>query len=125
VVEKVCLDSNILIEILNNNQDIRRKIEESNDEYYITPVSIFEVWYGRKDTEKITNLLQGIYKLEFDEESAKIAAKILKQLEEKGKALDARDMFIGAICIKNKIKLMTLNKKHFERLKEYGLELTE
>ena len=123
MVEKICLDSDIIMDILNNKKEVQEILESIGKEFYTTSINIFEVWYGRKDTEKIENLISELYKLSFDEKSAKLAAQILTELKNKGNLIEPRDMFIGAICIANEIALFTKNKKHFERLEEFGLKL--
>ncbi len=123
MAEKICLDSDIIIDILNNKKEVKEILESIGKEFYTTSINIFEAWYGRKDTEKIENLISALYKLSFDEKSAKLAAQILTELKDKGNLIEPRDMFIGAICIANEIALFTKNKKHFERLEKFGLKL--
>lgn len=122
MVNKICLDSNIIIEILKGNETAKSIIEET-EELCTTPINIFEVWYGKRKEELIDNFLDAFNILNLDKESAKKAAEIAKSLEQKGKSLDTRDIFIGAICIENNAPLLTNNKKHFERLEDFGLHL--
>lgn len=123
MVNKICIDSNILIDILKGNELARSLIEKETGELCTTPINIFEVWYGKKKEETIDDFLDTFNMLNFSKESAKKAAEIAKNLELNGKALDARDIFIGAICITNNTSLLTYNKKHFERLEDFGLSL--
>jgi len=59
--------------------------------------------------------------LSLDDNSAKKASELYKLLSKKGEILDLRDLFIASICLNNNLKLLTLNRKHFERVP--GLEL--
>ena len=123
MVEKVCLDSDIIIEISKDNKELKNGIENLEAEYSTTSINIFEVLCGEREGDNLRELLDDFSKLNFDEKSAKIASKIFKELKNKGKIIDARDIFIGSVCISNNSPLWTYNKKHFERLKDFGLKL--
>ena len=51
------------------------------------------------------------------------AVKIFKQLKHENKLIEIPDILIGSTAIVNKIKLATLNRKHFERIE--GLDIIE
>ena len=76
---KICLDSDILIELLNKNEVVGKAIESLEADFYVTPISVFEVWYGRKEKENISGLLESLHVLIFDRESAFLAADILRE----------------------------------------------
>ncbi len=122
---KICLDSDILIEILRTNQDVKDQLSELNSNLYTTPINIFEVWGGRskKDEEGVKKLINSLKKIDLDELSALKAGDMQIELKNSGELIDFRDLFIGAVCIQNNIELLTNNKKHFERLKKFGLKL--
>ena len=65
------------------------------------------------------------YILPFDNKSVLIASKIYSSLRKDGKLIDERNLIIGSICIANNLPLATLNKRHFERLRKFGLKLVE
>ena len=116
MVRRVCLDSDVLIALLNKDEKTKQLIETVDAEFYITAVNTFEVWYGRKKTEPVFEALEWLHSLEMNDKSARLAGDMLRKLKEDGKMIDMRDLFIGAICINNDIELLTYNKKHFERL---------
>jgi len=58
--------------------------------------------------------------LPFDSACAEQAAKIYKDLKQKGQLIEAEDLFIGATALHNRLKLATSNLRHFERV--VGLE---
>ena len=122
---KVCLDSDIQIEILKNNQQISEKIIELKANLYTTSINIFEIWTGRlkKQEDSAKQLIRSLKKINFDENSALKAGDINLELKKSGELLDIRDVFIASICISNNLELFTLNKKHFERLTKFGLKL--
>ena len=45
-MEKIVLDTNILIEILKGNQDIVKKLETPHYNYAISSISAMELYYG-------------------------------------------------------------------------------
>jgi predicted nucleic acid-binding protein len=122
---KICLDSDILVEILRGNREIINNLEELNANLYASSISIFEIWVGRlkKEEEKIKKLFQSLKKLDFDNISAIKSGDIHESLKENGDILDFRDIFIASSCMVKNIELYTNNKRHFERLKKYGLKL--
>lgn len=125
VDRKICLDTNILIEITRNNKEIILLIKELDSYLYTTSISIFEIWNGRlrKEDEQIKRLINSLKKVSFDEQAALIAGDIQMRLREAGDLIDIRNLFIASVCIINNLELLTNNKKHFERLKKFGLKL--
>ncbi len=123
MVRKICLDSDIIIGILNNDEATKIAIKSLDADFYLTSVNVFEVWFGRKNNEPIFELLQRLHPLILDDKSSRLAAEILRELKKRGELIDMKDLFIAAICINNEIELFTYNKKHFERLQKYGLKL--
>jgi len=123
--KKICLDSDILIEISRGNRKIIDRIKNLDANLYTTSINIFEIWTGRlkKEEEATRALIASLKKTDFDEGSAIKAGDMQIKLKEAGNLIDFRDIFIASICIENDIELFTNNKKHFERLKRFGLQL--
>jgi len=61
--------------------------------------------------------------LDLDKPSSEIAGKIYRDLKQKGIMIGTEDILIASVALKNKIKLATNNKTHFNRVK--GLLLLE
>jgi len=121
------LDTSYVIKLMKEDRiwDVKNRFI-----LYTTIINLYELIRGdvyvgfesrvvKSDYEKV------FYILPLDNESIRIASEIWCDLKKKGKSLDERDLLIGAICIRNKMPLATLNKKHFNRLTEYGLELKD
>lgn len=125
MVREICLDSDILIELLKNNRTVQEKLSSLEASFAITAITSFEVWSGRKEREQtmINALLSSFHTLDFDTHASLKAADIWRTLKSDGTMLDIRDVFIASICITQNIALFTHNKKHFERLQEHGLTL--
>jgi hypothetical protein len=60
---------------------------------------------------------------EYYNSSLKVASTIYSDLRKRGELIEDPNLLIASICIANDLSLMTGNKKHFERLKRYGLKL--
>lgn len=118
--KRICLDSDIIINLLRKNLDIRDEIKKLEGVFYITSISYFELIYGLKDKERFPLDLRT---LDFTREDGILSGKIIRDLKNKGEILEVRDIFIASICINNNTFLFTKNIKHFKRLKKYGLKL--
>lgn len=125
MVRRICLDTDIIIHLLSKDQHTRELIESLDADFFTVAINAFELWYGRKENESVFELLEWLDVLPLDEKSALTAADILRELKKTGTILDIKDLFIGAICITQRIELLTLNRKHFDRLQKFGLVLVE
>ena len=123
VVNKICLDSDVIISLLKKDNQTKEDIEKIDGEFYMTVISLFEVEYGKKSEESTKEIIQSFHIQEMDSESAILAANILKELRKKGEEKEFRDIFIAAICITHNFDLFTYNKRDFERMKKFGLKL--
>ena len=54
-------------------------------------------------------------------EIAQQSAEIYKVLKAENQMIEFRDIFIGATALELNVMLLTLNEKHFERIKEIKL----
>ncbi len=121
------MDSNILIEHLRTKDKLSTKfyqLLQGNEKLFISAVSIYEIYCGAatKDKEKnIELLIKDITILPFDFEVSLQAAEIFRQLKAKNQLIEFRDIFIAATCVVEGLPIVTLNKKHFERVE--GLEI--
>lgn len=119
---KVCLDTDVSIEILKNTNKIHKLLDLTRDsEVYITTISVFELLLREANLDAIEKLLSKTAVLEFSELSARKAAEIFKDLKRKGQIVPPRDLFIASTSIVNNCTLATLNKKHFENIKDLQL----
>ncbi len=123
MVRKICLDSDVLVALLNGDERTRSFLQVLDADFYGTTVNSFELWYGRKKSENVKDLLESLHLVSFDLASSQLAADILLELKTKGELLELKDVFIAAMCITHNIEFYTYNKKHFERLKKFGLQL--
>ncbi len=122
--QKICLDTDVVIAILNNEKrtlSLISKIE--NAEIFISTVTLFELLLRETNLDIIENFKDKVQILNFDELSSRKASYIFKELKKNEKLIDFKDLFIASTSIANNCLLATFNRKHFERLKEFGLNL--
>lgn len=91
--------------------------------YCISSVTEYEIYRGvlPGQIEFWDNLLQKIEVLAFDKAASRIAVDIHFELKHKRKQIAIADLFIAATAIANKLKLATLNKRHFDRIETLTL----
>lgn len=115
VEQKVCLDTDIVIALLNNEEragDFADNIAQST--VFITAITLFELLLRKTNIQAIETFRDKVYVLDFDEDSARKASILFKELQSKGRITDIRDICIASICLINQCSLATFNKKHFE-----------
>ena len=118
--KKICLDTDICIGIIKGNKPDR--IEElSLQKVFISSVSVFELFLRESKLTEVENFIEEVEIIDFNEAAAKKASEIFKDLRKKGLIIDHRDIFIAAACIANNCSLLTLNKKHFDKIDELNL----
>ncbi len=61
--------------------------------------------------------------LSFDRKSADLAAELYRKLKKDGRMINLKDLYIGATCLSNKEKLITMGSD-FEVLGDFGLEVS-
>ncbi len=124
---KICLDSDFLIDILRNKKEAFEWLEKNEDkDLCTTSINIFELFYGaykknKSEIEACNFLLQNFLILNLSADSAKLAGKIACKLDSLGQKIDYKDIFIASISIQENMSLKTSNKRHFERIE--GLKL--
>lgn len=128
--DSICLDSDILVEILRNNRTVIDWIGGMEEKYLLatTIINIFELYYGayksnllQKDVTAIKDIINWLEILDLSIESVEEAGKQKARLEKEGKTIEFRDILIGTIALTEGYSLKTGNKKHFERIE--GLKL--
>lgn len=117
--KKICLDTDVCIELVKGNIAVKSFLETFQDyEVLITSITVFELFLRETNLEEIHEFLSYSTILEFNSETAIVASKIFKYLKKSGNLIDFRDLFIAAICIQNNCRFVTFNKKHFERIND-------
>lgn len=120
--QKICLDTDICIEIINDTSLGKEAIEKIKDfQIFISTISIFELYLRESNIDKIDFFINKFFILPFDDSCAVKSSEMTKELKKKGKIIDFRDIFIAATCVINNCSFITLNRKHFENINELKL----
>ena len=131
----ILLDTSACIDYLNGNLKLKRLIEDQEDLIHISSITIYEMNIGFEKTKRkissqryrklYSSWLEFINSLEIFSlgvKETKMAAKIYDNLEAQWQIIDDNDILIAGIMLSNGIKkLITRNKRHFERIK--GIEV--
>ena len=122
VEREICLDTDSIIGILNNEERAEFLIEEIKDcKIFITSINLFELLLREKNLEQIELFRSKAELLDFDEKASRKASEIVKGLKKKGKTVEFRDVFIASVCIINEIELVSFNRKDFDNIQELKL----
>lgn len=128
----VCVDTDIMINFLRDEKGFAEKLEGLKEKGFslnTTSVNGFELWKGAYRSGKrgavvaVENCLNEFGVLPLDKKACKKSAELFEGLKSKGRMVDELDIMISSIAIVNGEKILTLNKKHFERIP--GVELLE
>ncbi|MBI2076306.1 MAG: type II toxin-antitoxin system VapC family toxin [Candidatus Aenigmarchaeota archaeon] len=131
-MENIVFDSDILIDLVKGAPKVVETVKklEVENELYTTDINAFELYWGaykskyhEKELASVKGLLNTFRLIGTNENSMEVAAKIIADLEKKGKPVALRDLFIGAMCLANSFRLFTRNTKHFKNME--GLKIIE
>jgi len=122
-LEKIVLDTNILIEILKGNKTVIGKLESLKTTFCISSISVMELYYGALNKAELFSLKKFIALFEVIELNENISSISTELIFEYAKShnLAIPDSLIAATTINHKLKLYTLNLKDFRFID--GLEL--
>lgn len=118
-----CLDTNIIIDFLNNHKDTVDKIREILDkgDIFITPISLCEIYKGiylygnvKEELEIFDEILDWLSILEFDKSVCNEFGRSYNKLKKIGKTIPEFDLMISCFAKINNLILITRDKKHFE-----------
>ena len=119
-------DSDVLIHALHGREPSRGRIarELKAGTLATTAVNVFELMSGaRNDRQRqlVDELVQGLVILPFDQDAARLAAKVRLELEAQGLGIGMADYLIAGVCLSRSAMLLTRNRAHFERVPELAL----
>lgn len=115
------IDTGIFIEFLRAKDKTKTALYKLPDEanIFISAVTYYELLIGATTQEKhndIKLLTEDLSILPFNADVASKAAEIYHLLKRSNNLIEFRDIFIAATCLVNDVEILTLNKKHFERI---------
>ena len=114
---KIVLDTNILIEVLKNNLEVIKTLQTfDGGEYYISSISVMELYYGalnKKELSKLRKFVDSFEILHFDNSISIKAIDLITQYA-KSHSLHLADAIIAATVMEYGYSLYTLNIKDFK-----------
>lgn len=132
--KKYLLDTNILIDFLNEVPSVVEKIIlVGTRQCCISVISLHELYYGAqlarekkeeyyyKELEKINTLLE-YFKVLTLKTNGEEYAHIKYALRKKGKPVDEFDMLIAAHAVSEGLTVVTDNLKHFQNMPDVKVE---
>ncbi|HLG30904.1 MAG TPA: PIN domain-containing protein [Candidatus Brocadiales bacterium] len=123
------LDSDVLIWFLRGREDtvaLIRELKRSAIPGY-SALSALEVmgWVKREEIEETEEFFRSLQFYSFEEKTAFLAARYLREYRAKGKTLEPFDVSIAATAVLNDLVLVTYNTKDFPmpELKIYPIKM--
>ena len=127
-----CFDSNIVIEILRGNPELRTKLETIQKvgiEVSLTFLSLAELSRGAQLSSKpeestvlIDDFVDNVTLLNFSKKSCKIYGEDYAQLRKKGQLAPEMDLLIASIAKAEGQVLVTRNEKDFKNIPDLKVE---
>jgi len=123
----ITLDTDILIEIFDRKSvigdEVLREILRSGERISTTVVNLHEILYGLHKYAKPSTDVSALPVLDYTKRDATLSAELEFGAERKGSPIRRTDAMIAAITINNRASLYTLDIKHFQPLRAFGLKL--
>lgn len=122
----ICLDTSILIDFYRNKDKSKSFFFELAGQFEffaVSSITEYEI-YIRSNIEQDKywdDFFSKLISIPYTSTANKQAIKINRQLKEISKQIDTPDLMIAASAMVNRLKLATLNPKHFSRIE--GLEV--
>jgi tRNA(fMet)-specific endonuclease VapC len=127
-MEMICPDTNILIahkraKKADKDKTLLYRLTLQDFRFAVSSVTVYELLRGDNTDEDVywKVMFSNMEILPFDFTCAEQAAKIYKDLKQKGMLIEAEDLFIGATALRHRLKLATTNARHFERIESLSL----
>lgn len=132
-MHKVVLDTDVFSEIAKGrNAAVAKRASSYRQQfgqYTVTVITVMEIVKGFQKSQRadrVQSFLTSLVKEEillFDCESAEFAGAIHGDLARLGQSIGRVDPIVAAIAIRNRLPLVTGNRRHFERICALGYPL--
>jgi len=114
-LEAIVLDTNILIEILKNNQDTLSIVNSLEQELVVSSITVMELFYGARDKRELVRLkkfVQLFLVIDLDKDISQTSTNLIGTYA-KSHNLSIPDSLIASTCKVHNLTLFTYNKKDF------------
>ena len=122
MADKIALiDTSILIDYFRKSKksnSILIKLYDQGYDFSISAITEYEIYSGSTppQIDFWSELLNNVKVLPFDQLAAKTAVDINNTLKRSRNQIAIADLFIAATAIINNLPIVTLNRKHFDRI---------
>ncbi len=118
----ILIDTSIIIDHLRKKNKNRSHFYKLVDDHnlFISTVTLFELYSGATDKRRlndIKNIINYVHILPFTSKIAKQAGELYISLKKDNMLVEIRDLFIGATALAHSLPIISLNQKHFNRIK--------
>jgi len=121
----ICIDTSILIEYYRKKNKERSHLVllEKSYDFCISVITMLEILVGTNPENKDfwSDFFSKITVLSLNEAEVEKASEIIRDLKKQNKVIGIQDVLIASTAIVNRVKLATLNKKHFSRISDLSL----
>jgi tRNA(fMet)-specific endonuclease VapC len=131
-MDMICLDTNILIahkraKKADKDKTVLYRLTTQGYRFAVSSITVYELLRGDNTDEDAywKAMFANMEVLPFDFACAEQAARIYKGLKQKGLLIEAEDLFIGATALQHRLKLVSTNVRHFERIEGLALLASE
>ena len=125
---KYLLDTSIIAFLFRKSYNIGNRLRElDSDQCYVSEITIAELTYGAYHSDRVSENLMMIEKLESLVNVIPISSAIDEYGKQKdmliksGRMIEDFDLLIGCTAVANNMIMVTDNIKHFSRI--YGIQL--
>ena len=122
-MDMICLDTNILIahkraKTADKDKTELYRLAVQGYRFAVSSITVYELLRGdNQDEDRYwKTMFADMDILAFDFACAEQAARIYKDLKQKGLLIEAEDLLIGATALQHRLTLATNNRRHFERI---------
>ena len=114
------VDTGIFIEHLRAKDKLSTQLYKLSEQtLFVSAISVYELYMGATTKEKqddVRAITENLVVLPFTNSESFQAAQIYHRLRNSNQMIEFRDIFIAATCLANDLPIVTLNKKHFNRI---------
>ena len=114
------VDTDVLIDFLRGLEQAKHFIANLPDEVYISAITVAELYVGVRNGKERTTLTELIDTFEIIDLNAELTAEggLLRRDYGLSHGVGLNDALIAATAIKRRLKLATLNAKHYPAMKK-------
>ena len=123
------IDTDWVVHHLNGVEKIKAKLKQLQPEgLSLSVISLAELYEGiyyslhpEISRQQLENFLSSVTMLDINDEICKVFGQQRGHLRQRGLMIGDFDLLIAATCLYHGLKLLTNNRRHFERIE--GLEI--